>query len=175
MKSRQGKRIAPPQAKKFRTEGQAKRQVSAHPSSGPREFRTELRAPSDSSKMPDLPLDKKSSRGRRGTNPRETFNRAYRFELMLKDIGETTLDRLLQAQMADEIIAAFGENNFHRDRLACGPLPRLILEARRDHDWPKKRREAQIRFLARSMAAFGIVSGRRSRAICREEEKRQGQ
>ena len=139
----------------------------------PGAFRTKVRSRADSSEASELPLDKETRLGRPGVNPRETFGRANGFELMFRGVGETTVERLLRAQTEEEIIAAFGDDSYHRDRMACGPLPRLILEARKDHDWPMKSRKAQIRFLARSMAAFGTVSGRRSRAICREEERRQ--
>lgn len=48
----------------------------------------------------------------------------------------------------------------------------LILRVVRDPKFPKQQREAQINFLADSIAAYGVVTPRSSRDICERERAR---
>lgn len=52
------------------------------------------------------------------------------------------------------------------------PLFPLILKIVREPLFPRKKREAQIRFLADSLGGEGLISPRRSRDICGQQRKR---
>ena len=102
-------------------------------------------------------------------NHSETWGRAQNFELLLWDVWGQVGDEILRAGTPQEIKAAFEPLPYHRDRLAVDPLPRLMLEAVQERDFPKVRTESQIRFIAESLAGWGTVSPRRSREICRKQ------
>jgi len=50
--------------------------------------------------------------------------------------------------------------------------PDLILQVAHDPKFPKRKREAQINFMADSIAAHGVVTPRSSRDICDRERTR---
>ncbi len=72
----------------------------------------------------------------------------------------------------EAIKGALQVDQYHRERLAASPLPELMIQAVRDREFPKVRRDRQITFIADSIAAWGVVSPRRSRQICRLERRK---
>ena len=82
--------------------------------------------------------------------------------------------KLLTAKSEQDVKDAFQlMGSYNTEHCASGNLPRTILEALKDRDFPKIEEDAQIAFIADSMAARGDVSARRSRQIVRRERKRQ--
>ena len=82
---------------------------------------------------------------------------------------------ILDAKNEQDVVAAFQPRGpYFRDRCTMGNLPRTILEAVHDRDFPKINEDAQVAFLADSLVAMGDVSGRRSRQIVRRERKKRG-
>jgi hypothetical protein len=84
----------------------------------------------------------------------------------LKGVG----DALLKAQTEEEVIRAFDPwPSYQRD---FAPMASLILQVLRDPKFPK-RPEAQMSFLAESLAGVGVISPRRSRDICEQERRKE--
>ena len=117
-------------------------------------------------------ISEKRGRGRHGVGTSEIAGRAYRYRLLFRQNWKRVGEPLLRATSEEEVIEAFGKGTSYQREFK--PVAPLILEVLRDPDFPKRNREAQINFLADSLAAFGEVSPRRSRDICakaRTQEK----
>lgn len=118
------------------------------------------------------------SRGRpRRVDPEETVGRAMNFRIILGNCGvwAQVSDALLRARTEADVVGAFSAASaYYADKFTRGTMAGLLMAALNDRDFPKSRTEAQIAFLADSLAAAGDVSPRRSRQICREERRRTG-
>jgi len=123
---------------------------------------------------PENPLDtysEKRRRGRPGVSTSAIAGRASNYRRMFATIWEAAGEALLQATTDEEVVAAFEKagisyaEEFRR-------LTPLVLRVLRDKRFPV-RREAQIGFLADSLAGLGRVSPRRSRDICLEERAKE--
>lgn len=120
--------------------------------------------------------------------------RAKRLNYILKQLGQGKIDwdRLVNARTEAEVEASFCEyfielrellptekDDVERTLKPRGrkvrKVPRqrtLLLGILKDRKFPRTNRDAQIRFIAESMAGSGQVSPRRCRDICGEERKR---
>jgi hypothetical protein len=123
-----------------------------------------------STKKPKKPLDTgfaKRGRGRPArVRPSEIANRAYDYRLIFNQVWDRLWPLLSKAQTQEEVFMAFqaGSNPYERDFVPVLTLAHRVL---RDPKFPKTR-DAQINFLAGSLAALGRISPRRSRDICAE-------
>lgn len=94
-----------------------------------------------------------------------------RYRQVFGEIWERLQGPLLRARTAEEAIQAFAEAASRYPEYFVPTLAPLILKVVRDREFPK-RREAQINFLADSLAGRGRVSPRRSRDICHRERNK---
>ncbi len=120
------------------------------------------------------PLDTYSGKRGRGRPPKmyasEVSGRAYNYRLIFDQIWDTAGEQLLSAKTEEEVIQAFEDIVYERD---FAPIASLILQVLRDPDFPKRDRQAQVNFLADSLAARGAVTPRTSRDICERERAKQ--
>jgi hypothetical protein len=116
-------------------------------------------------------LDTVPEKGRRGPKPKVSASavrgRADNYRGLLENVWDPLWPLLSRAQTEDDVLRAFreaypGEYEF-MPRLAP-----LILSVLKERTFPR-RRTAQIKFMADSLAGLGIVSARRSRDICAED------
>jgi hypothetical protein len=112
---------------------------------------------------------KKRGPGRPGVRASEIAGRAYNHRLIFTQNWERMREPLLKAQDEKAVIQAF-DPPYAGEFEAIAPL---ILRVLRDPDFPKIKQEAQINFLADSLAGRGWVSPRRSRDICEQERARE--
>jgi hypothetical protein len=139
--------------------------------------------PKKARKTPEKTLDMvsaKRGRGRPGVRASEIRGRGDHYRLLFRQIwnditdarGETLKglgDALLRAKTEEEVVRAFAPwPNYQRD---FEPIAPLILKVLCEPRF-SKRREAQINFLADSLAGRGWISPRRSRDICQQERKK---
>lgn len=113
--------------------------------------------------------------GQRRVDPEETLGRAEHFRQILGTSGLWTrvCDPLLRAKTEADVLSAFGNvSEWEARPFRIGTMPTVLLTTLNDRDFPKARAEAQIAFLADSLAAEGSVTPRRSRQICREERRK---
>jgi hypothetical protein len=121
----------------------------------------------------DFPLDtnlEKPRRGRRPTIPASWIrgradNYRWIFNLLWNEIGP----KLSQAVTAQDVVNSFSGTKVGSYALEFIPLAELILSVLRERRFPKRKREAQINFLADSIAGYGVVTPRSSRDICERE------
>jgi hypothetical protein len=95
-------------------------------------------------------------------------NYRYIFGLIWKHVWP----RLATAKTRQEVIEAFSGTEvggYAKDLVISADL---ILQVVQDPKFPKRRREAQINFLADSIGAHGTVTPRSSRDICARERAR---
>ena len=102
--------------------------------------------------------------------PSEISGRAKNYRGILDHVWNDLWVPLSTAKTEEDVVKAF-QNAIPNDTQFSG-LASLILAVLREKNFPK-RRNAQIGFLAESIASFGIVAPRRSRDICAEERARQ--
>lgn len=111
---------------------------------------------------------RKRGRGRpRRVNPEETWGRGDNYRRIFNVVWHGLWPSLSQAQTEQDVISAF-EQNAPSYREFVPALASLVLKVIRDPKFPK-RRQAQINYIADSLAAYGWVSPRRSRDICQKE------
>jgi hypothetical protein len=79
---------------------------------------------------------------------------------------------LSKAETQKDVIQSFSRAEVGSYALDLVRLSDLILRVVRDPKFPKQQREAQINFLADSIAAYGVVTPRSSRDICERERSR---
>jgi len=123
-----------------------------------------------------FPLDmdlEKPRRGRRPTIPASWIrgradNYRWIFNLLWEEIGP----RLSHAETAQDVVNSFSGTKVGSYALEFIPLAELILTVLRERRFPKRKREAQINFLADSIAGYGVVTPRSSRDICERERAR---
>ncbi len=137
-----------------------------------------MRKRRQSKKKPKMPLDKVSGkRAKRGRRPRmlasEIRGRAESYRFIFDQIWDRLWPLLSTAASEENVIAAFqGGASPYTQNFVPG-VTGLVLKVVRDPKFPKERREAQINFLADSLAGVGVVTPRRSRDICAEERAKQ--
>lgn len=111
----------------------------------------------------------KRRRGRPGVRRSEISGRGYHYRLLFSQIWKPVGESLLKARTEEEVVRAFDPwPSYQRD---FEPIASLILKVLREPKFPK-RPEAQINFLADSLAGRGWISARRSRDICEQERKK---
>jgi hypothetical protein len=125
-----------------------------------------------STKKPTIPLDRSSGERGRGRPPRvrpsDIRGRADNYRFIFGQVWDRLSPRLLRATTDQEVIDSFLEGATPYAQEFVPSLANLILRVLRDPKFPK-RREAQINFLADSLAALGYVAPRSSRDICQKE------
>ena len=117
-------------------------------------------------------LDRVSAKTRgphRKVAPMALLGRSTNYRGVFRNVWDRLGPPLLEAQAEDDVIKAFeigqpGGNEFL-------PYSALTFRVLKDPNFPK-RRQAQINFLADSLAGLGLVSPRRSRDICAAERVR---
>lgn len=120
----------------------------------------------------NIVLDTFQAKPRRGRRPKvhagAIWNRARKYRGILGNIWDKVWPRLSTAEIESAVVDAF------ETTLTGNEFPQqaaLILRLLKDVRFPK-RRQAQINYLADSLAALGDVSPRRSRDICVAERAR---
>ncbi len=119
-----------------------------------------------------IPLDSilgKRERGRPGVIRSEIVGRADNYRGIFTTIWDTVGKQLLQAKSKENVIKAFELEPHYKSEFAA--IAGLILKVVREKKFPKTQ-EAQINFLADSLAGREWISPRRSRDICEEERKK---
>ena len=127
-------------------------------------------------KRPKNPLDTfsgKRGRGRPPTvRPSELRGRADSYRFIFDQVWDRLWPRLSQAQTDQGVVDSFleGANPYAQDFVPTQAS--LIFRVLREPKFPKWR-EAQINFLADSLAGLGYVAPRSSRDICQKERTRE--
>jgi hypothetical protein len=124
-------------------------------------------AKNTNSEFLEVGSEKKRRGPKRRVNPSAARGLADNHRVFLSGFWDQLWPQLSQAQTEEDVTAAFRVI----PSAAYNPMLRqsgLILEVIKEKMFPK-RREAQIKFVADSLAALGAVSARRSRDICAEE------
>jgi len=123
-------------------------------------------------KNPGIPVDSilgKRGRGRPGVIRSEIVGRADNYRGIFSNIWDTVGKQLLQVKSKEDVIKAFELEAHYKSEFA--PIAVLILKVLREKRFPKTQ-EAQINFLADSLAGRAGISPRRSRDICEAERKK---
>jgi hypothetical protein len=98
--------------------------------------------------------------------PSEITGRAENYRWILNQVWETLWPRLSGANSEEGVVRAIQEaSSPYQNEFVF--IQKLVLPILRERRFPRTR-EAQINFLADSLAALGRVSARRSRDICAE-------
>jgi hypothetical protein len=122
------------------------------------------------------PLDTVSGKRGRGRPPSvrtsEIRGRADSFRFMLGQVWDSLWPRLSRAQMDQEVIDAFVADAQPYAPNFMPSLANLVSRILHEPKFPK-RRDAQISFLADSLAGLGEVAPRSSRDICQKERTRE--
>jgi hypothetical protein len=87
-------------------------------------------------------------------------------------LWEEIWPKLSQAETTEEIVLSFNGTKAGSYALEFIPLADLILTVLGDRKFPKRKREAQINFLADSIAGSAMFTPRSSRDICERERAR---
>jgi hypothetical protein len=123
-------------------------------------------------KSPRIPLDSilgKRARGRPGVIRSEIVGRADNYRGIFSSIWDTVGKQLLQAKSKEDVAKAFEVEAHYKSEFSA--LAGLTLRVVREKKFPKTQ-EAQINFLADSLAGREWISPRRSRDICEAERKK---
>jgi len=126
-------------------------------------------------RQPKKPLDKvfgKRSRGRPGVRASEIQGRANNYKFIFNQVWDRLWPLLSGAQSEGGVTSAFQEGASPYTQNFMPALSALVLTVLNDPQFPK-RRDAQIKFMADSLAGVGLISPRRSRDICSEERAKQ--
>ena len=130
----------------------------------------------NSVKMSKIPLDRISQKRERGrpptVGPSEIRGRADNYHFIFGQVWDRLWPRLSKAQTDQAVIDAFVEE---AQPYAPNFMPGLASLVSRILSEPRfpKRREAQISFLADSLAGLGYVAPRSSRDICQKARARE--
>lgn len=123
-----------------------------------------------------IPLDTfsgKRGRGRpRKIQPSWVYGRANNYRWIFDQLWQDVWPRLSKAQTQEDVANSFSIGGAKAYASNFVPIADLILKVLRDPTFPKQKREAQIHFLADSIAAHGVVTPRSSRDICERERAR---
>ena len=127
-------------------------------------------------KKQKISLDTTSEKRRRGrpvkVQPSWVRGRADNYRWIFDQIWEHIWHCLSKAETREDVIRSFQSAEVGGYALEFVTLADLILQVVRDPDFPKRKPEAQINFLADSIAGHGMVKPRSSRDICERERAR---
>jgi hypothetical protein len=127
-------------------------------------------------KQGKISLDTFSEKPRRGrpvrVQPSWVRGRADNYRWIFDQIWKHIWPRLCKAETHDDVVRAFQGAEVGSYAVEFVISADLILQVVRDPDFPKRKREAQINFLADSIAGHGLVTSRSSRDICEKERAR---
>ena len=127
-------------------------------------------------KKPKNPLDRFSRKPGRGRPPRvrpsELRGRADGYRFIFNQVWDRLWPRLSRALTDQEVIGVFEEEAQPYAPNFMPSLATLVFQIVREPKFPKWR-EAQIGFLADSLAGLGCVAPRSSRDICQKERMRE--
>lgn len=122
-------------------------------------------------KKPKFPLDTMLEKPGRGhparVRPSEISGRAENYRMIFDQVWDRLWPQLSRAQSPADVVNALQDGAKPYDREFI-PWAELMLGVLKEKKFPK-RREAQINFVADSLAGFGRVTPRRSRDICDQE------
>ena len=128
------------------------------------------------SKMANLAIDRFSEKRERGrprkTQPSWVRGRADNYRDVFNQIWDRVGPHLVKSKTREEVLASFRETDIGGYALEFVRMADLMLQIVRGPDFPKKRCEAQISFLADSLGGEGAVTPRSSRDICARERAR---
>jgi hypothetical protein len=123
-----------------------------------------------------FPIDRfseKQPRGRpRKIQPAWVRGRADSYRQVFDLFWQHVWPDLSKATTQQDVIQSFSRPEVGGYALDLIRLADLILLVVTDQQFPKHKREAQINFLADSIAAYGVVTPRSSRDICERERAR---
>jgi hypothetical protein len=118
------------------------------------------------------PLDRFSRKRGRGrpsrVRPSEIRGRADNYRSSLEQVWDRLWPTLSRAMTDQEVIESFLDGAVPYAQEFVPALANLILRVIRERKFPK-RRDAQINFLADSIAGLGYVAPRSSRDICQKD------
>jgi len=127
-------------------------------------------------KSTKIPLDKvsvKPGRGRTAQMPAsEIVGRADNYGEILAGLWDSLWPLLQKARTDQDVIDAFEKNPTLDTREFVPNMASLIFRVLNERKFPK-RREAQIKFLADSIAGLGYIAPRSSRDICEKERAKE--
>lgn len=115
---------------------------------------------------------RKNRRGRKGVSPSLVWNRGEHYRALLEQYWDVVGEALLGAKRAEDVVRTFEQTPEYVRKDFSTDLAPLILEVLREPTFPTQQRGAQIKFLAYSLAARGVVSPRRSRDICAQQRRK---
>ena len=123
-----------------------------------------------------FPIDRfseKQPRGRpRKIQPSWVRGRADNYRSIFDLLWQHVWPDLRKAKTQQDVIQSFARPEvgpYAADLIRSADLILLVLQ---DPNFPKRKRQAQINFLADSIAAYGVVTPRSSRDICERERSR---
>jgi hypothetical protein len=129
-----------------------------------------------SRKNAEIPIDTVSQtkpRGRpRKIQPSWVRGRADNYRYVFGLIWPHIWPALSKAQTQRDVIQSITRQEVGSYALQLIQMADLILRVVRDPKFPKRKREAQINFMADSIGGHGLVTPRRSRDICERERAR---
>ena len=121
-------------------------------------------------------IDRGSEKRRRGRPAKIPASwvrgRADNYRWIFDQIWKYVWPGLSKAETQKDVIQAFARPEIGSYALEFIRMDNLILSVVRDPKFPKRKREAQINFLADSIGACGAVTPRSSRDICEKERAR---
>ena len=121
-------------------------------------------------------LDTISEKKRRGRKPKvkasQVRGRADNYRYIFNQIWNRIWPGLSEAQKYEDVIQCLRNADIGSYALQLEMLVAPILAIVHDPKFPKRKREAQIDFLADSIAGHGSVTPRSSRDICERERAR---
>jgi hypothetical protein len=124
-------------------------------------------------KFPIDTFSEKQPRGRpRKIEPSTVRGRADNYHMVFDLFWQHVWPDLSKAKTQKDVIQSFSRPEVGSYALDLIRSADLILQVVRDPKFPKRKRTAQITFLADSIAAYGVVTPRSSRDICAKERER---
>jgi hypothetical protein len=128
-------------------------------------------------KTAKIPLDRVSGKQRRGRKPKIPASwvrgRADNYRGVLAQIWNRIWPALSKAETREDVVNSFsGAGVATAYALEFVTLADSILQVVKDRKFPKHKQEAQINFLADSIAGYGLFTPRSSRDICERERAR---
>jgi hypothetical protein len=127
-------------------------------------------------KKGEFPLDRVSGKRARGRPakipPSWVRGRADNYRSILAQVWNHISPGLSKAETRQDVVNSFSGSEVGAYSLEFVTLADLILKVVRDPKFPKRKREAQINFLADSIAGYGMFTPRSSRDICERERAR---
>jgi len=120
----------------------------------------------------DTPSEKTPRGPKRKVRASEVRGRADNYRYIFNQVWERIWPRLRNAEKYDDVIQCLRNADIGSYTLELEIVANLILAVIRDPKFPKRKREAQINFLADSIAGLGSVTPRSSRDICERERAR---